>query len=122
MWMAWFKCRLPRRESRWTFLPPEDTSIGAVPLKAAKWCRLGKRATSPVIPIAVPATTGPTPKILVVEVPDALTTAASRLRDSLIWASRRRRSSSSSSASSTRATVTALSGFTEASNLAAFPA
>lgn len=46
--------------------------MGAVPLKAAKWCRLGKRATSPVIPMAVAATTGPTPKILVVEAPDAL--------------------------------------------------
>ncbi len=96
--------------------------MGAVPLKEAKWSRLGKRVTSPVIPMAVAATTVPTPKILVVEVPDALTTSASRFLDSLIWASRRRRSSSSSPASSTRAAVTAPSGLTNASNLAAFAA
>jgi hypothetical protein len=32
MWMAWLSCRLPRRESRWVIRPPEDTSIGAVPV------------------------------------------------------------------------------------------
>jgi hypothetical protein len=32
MWMAWLRRRLPRSDSRWIFRPPEDTSIGAVPL------------------------------------------------------------------------------------------
>ncbi len=50
MWMAWLRMRFPRRESRHTFRPPEDTSMGAVPLKAAKRSRVGKRAMSPVTP------------------------------------------------------------------------
>ena len=41
--MAWLSRRLPRRDSRQIFRPPEDTSIGAVPFQAAKWSRLGKR-------------------------------------------------------------------------------
>jgi len=32
MWMAWLRRRLPRSENRWIFRPPEETSIGAVPL------------------------------------------------------------------------------------------
>ena len=38
--------------------------MGAVPLYAAKWSLSAKRPTSPVIPTAMAATTGPTPKIL----------------------------------------------------------
>ena len=33
--------RFPRRERRQTLRPPEDTSMGAVPLKAAKRSRVG---------------------------------------------------------------------------------
>jgi hypothetical protein len=36
MWTAWFICRLPRSDSRQATRPPEDTSVGAVPLQAAK--------------------------------------------------------------------------------------
>jgi hypothetical protein len=36
MWIAWLSRRLPRRDSRQAFRPPEDTSMGAVPLQAAK--------------------------------------------------------------------------------------
>ena len=36
--------------------------MGAVPLNAAKRSRVGKRAMSPVRPVTVAATTGPTPK------------------------------------------------------------
>jgi hypothetical protein len=32
MWMAWLSRRLPRLESRQAFWPPEETSMGAVPL------------------------------------------------------------------------------------------
>jgi hypothetical protein len=35
MWMAWFSFRLPRRLSRCRLLPPEETSMGAVPLYEA---------------------------------------------------------------------------------------
>ena len=35
VWMAWFNVRFPRRERRWRILPPEETSMGAVPLHAA---------------------------------------------------------------------------------------
>ena len=93
--------------------------MGAVPLKAAKRSRVGKRAMSPVTPTTVAATTGPTPKMSMVVVPDAATTCSSRFFDSASWPSTRRRSSSSSSASSTRAAATALSGSTPASNQAA---
>ena len=41
--------------------PPEDTSMGAVPLYAANWSRLVNRATSPVNPISEQARTGPIP-------------------------------------------------------------
>src|SRR3974390_2693263 len=76
--------------------------MGAVPLKEAKRSRLGKRVTSPVMPMVAAATAGPTPKISVVDVLDAFTTAASCFLESLIWASRRRRASSSSPASPPR--------------------
>jgi len=36
MWIAWSSRRLPRRDSRQIFRPPEDTSMGAVPSQAAK--------------------------------------------------------------------------------------
>jgi len=35
VWMAWFRVRFPRLERRWRTLPPEETSMGAVPLHAA---------------------------------------------------------------------------------------
>ena len=35
MWRAWFSCRFPRRDRRWVIRPPEDTSMGAVPVYAA---------------------------------------------------------------------------------------
>jgi hypothetical protein len=57
------------------FRLPEDTSIGAVPLQAAKWSRPGKRETSRTLPITVAATTGPTPNRPARLVPDARTAA-----------------------------------------------
>src|SRR5215470_8832451 len=42
MWMAWPGRRLPRSESRWIFRPPEETSIGAVPLQAANRSRVAE--------------------------------------------------------------------------------
>ena len=83
--MAWLRVRFPRRESRQILRPPEDTSMGAVPLKAAKGARVGKRAMSPVTPTTVAATTGPTPKRWMTLVPDAATTCSSRFLDSVIW-------------------------------------
>jgi hypothetical protein len=32
MWMAWLILRFPRLDSRWILRPPDETSIGAVPL------------------------------------------------------------------------------------------
>src|SRR5205085_2047399 len=84
MWMAWLRVRLPRRESRQTLRPPEETSIGAVPLKAAKRSRVGNQAMSPVTPTTVAATTGPTPKMSMTVVPDAATTCWSRFFDLVI--------------------------------------
>src|SRR5512140_288499 len=79
MWLAWLSRRLPRSDSRQAFRPPEDTSAGAVPLQAAKWSRLPNRNTWRTSPITVPAMTGPTPKMPVRLVPEALTAAASFL-------------------------------------------
>ncbi len=56
------------------------------------------------------ATTGPTPKILVVVVREAATTAAKRSLSSFSWPSTRRWSPRSSVASSTRAAATAPAG------------
>jgi len=36
MWMAWLMRRFPRSDSRQVVRLPEETSIGAVPLQAAK--------------------------------------------------------------------------------------
>lgn len=47
--------RFPRRDSRHTLRPPEDTSTGAVPLNAAKRSRVANRAMSPVMPTTVAA-------------------------------------------------------------------
>jgi hypothetical protein len=58
---------------------PEDTSIGAVPLQAAKWSRPGKRDTSRTSPMTAAAMTGPTPNSPVRLVPVAWTAAASFL-------------------------------------------
>jgi hypothetical protein len=46
MWMAWLSWRLPRRDSRWIVYGPDDASIGAVPVKAAKRAAVGNRVTS----------------------------------------------------------------------------
>ncbi len=119
---VWLRVRFPRRESRHTLRPPEDTSMGAVPLNAAKQSRVGKRAMSPVMPTTVAATTGPTPKMSMTLVRDAATTWERRFFDSASWRSTRRRSSSSSCASSTRAAATALSASTSASSEAALSA
>ena len=62
------------------------------------------------MPSVMAATTGPTPKILVVVVPDAATTASRRPFTSANWASRRRRSARSSLASSLRAVAMAPAG------------
>src|SRR6516165_5683533 len=50
MRMAWLSRRFPRRDSRQIVRWPEDTSIGAVPLQAAKWSRPGNRDTSRTSP------------------------------------------------------------------------
>ena len=60
--MAWQSRRFPRRDSRQAFRCPEDTSIGAVPLQAAKWSRFLKREASRTSPMMVAAMTGPTPE------------------------------------------------------------
>ncbi len=96
--------------------------MGAVPLKAANWSRVGNLAMSPVMPTTVAATMGPTPKMSTTLEPDAVTTCSKRFFDSTIWRSTRRRSSRSSSASSTRAAATALSGSTWATKSAALSA
>jgi hypothetical protein len=59
MLKAWQCRQFPRRDSRQTFRSPEDTSIGAVPLQAAKWSRPGKRDTSRTSPMTAAAMTGP---------------------------------------------------------------
>jgi hypothetical protein len=65
-----------------TFRFPEDTSIGAVPLQAAKRSRFLKREASRTSPMTVAAITGPTPNRLVRPVPLALTAASGfRRRD-----------------------------------------
>jgi hypothetical protein len=110
MWMAWLSRRLPRRESRQIFRRPEDTSIGVVPLQAAKWSRLAKRDTSRTSPVTVAATTGPTPKTSVRVVPEAATAVVSFFFASPIWASIRRRSARNSAASSQRAASTTPAG------------
>ena len=46
-------------------------------MQAAKWSRLGNRATVMTSPMTVAAMTGPAPKTSVMLVPDALTAAAS---------------------------------------------
>jgi hypothetical protein len=51
MCIAWFNCRSPRCEARWTTRPPEENSTGAVPLYAAYESRLVKLRTSPVNPM-----------------------------------------------------------------------
>src|SRR5215467_14580049 len=107
MWMAWLRRRLPRRDSRWIFRPPEATSMGAVPLSAAKWSRPGKRDTWRTSPMTAAAMTGPTPNSLVRLVPAARTAVAAFFLVSRIWASTPRRSAVSSAASSQRASSTA---------------
>src|SRR5215831_9273702 len=77
MCTAWLTRRLPRSDSRQIVRPPEETSTGAVPVQAAKRSLVANRATPATSPITVAAITGPTPKISVRLVPDALTTTAS---------------------------------------------
>src|ERR1022692_538083 len=62
--------------------------------------------------------TGPTPKIPVVVVPDALTATASLFLVSRIWVPVRRRSSRNPAASSQRARATASDGLTDSRTLA----
>jgi hypothetical protein len=61
MWMAWPCRRFPRQDSRCTVRCPQDTSIGAVPLQAAKRSRLPKRDTSRTSPMTAAAMTGADP-------------------------------------------------------------
>jgi hypothetical protein len=89
---------------------PEDTSIGAVPLQAAKWSRPPKRDTSRTSPMTAAAMTGPTPNSPVRLVPAAWTATASFVRVSRSRASMRRRSSRNAAASSQRAAATASGG------------
>ena len=76
-------------------------------MQAAKWPRLPNRKTWRTSPITVPAMTGPTPKMPVRLVPEALTAAASFLLVSRSWASRQRMSVRNSAASSQRAVAAA---------------
>jgi hypothetical protein len=91
-------------------------------LEAAKWSRLGKRATVTTSPITVAAMTGPAPKTSVTLVPDALTAVASFFLTSRRRASRWRMSASSSAASSLRASAAGSAGVIWPRSLAAWPA
>ena len=91
---AWFIVRFPRRDSRCVgrFGFPDDHSIGAVPLYAANLSSFAKRATSPVWPINVAATTSPIPNTSVRVVPDATTPDLMRRSSTLCVARRSGRS------------------------------
>ncbi len=64
-----------RRDSRNTLCGRDDTSIGAVPAYAEKRSAVVNRVVSPVMATTVAAMTGPTPKVFVVDVPQASTRA-----------------------------------------------
>ncbi len=117
--MAWLIARFPRLLSRQTLRPPGETSIGAVPVQAAKWSRPGKRDTSRTSPMMVAAMTGPAPDSPVRLVPDARTAMAGLFRVPRSCASMRRRSSGNARASSRRAVSTVPAGVMESPSRAA---
>ena len=78
---------MPASESLWRTASPLEASSGAVPEWEAKWPLVGKRPTSPTVPMILAARMGPMPKIWVRVVPEASTSASMRPFRSAIFLS-----------------------------------